>query len=116
MELTGKLKEQVEKTETKEEAKEVIKETMEDAGMILSDEELDQVAGGYYRYVFLQSPEATQEAMKEGNTMELTKELKEKVEKAETKEEAKKILKDAGVELTEEELDKVSGGIPLVQP
>lgn len=49
MELTGKLKEQVEKTETKEEAKEVIKETMEDAGMILSDEELDQVAGGSYR-------------------------------------------------------------------
>lgn len=46
MELTGKLKEQVEKTETKEEAKEVIKETMEDAGMLLSDEELDQVAGG----------------------------------------------------------------------
>ena len=46
MELTGKLKEQVEKTETKEEAKEVIKETMEDAGMILNDEELDQVAGG----------------------------------------------------------------------
>ena len=48
MELTGKLKEQVEKTETKEEAKEVIKETMEDAGMILSDEELDKVAGGLY--------------------------------------------------------------------
>ena len=48
--------------------------------------------------------------------MELTKELKEKVEKAETKEEATKILKDAGVELTEEELDKVSGGIPLVLP
>ncbi|MBR5338237.1 MAG: hypothetical protein IK152_09660 [Lachnospiraceae bacterium] len=47
MELTGKLKEQVEKTETREEAKEVIKETMEDAGMVLSDEELNQVAGGY---------------------------------------------------------------------
>ena len=46
MELTGKLKEQVEKTETKEEAKEVIKETTDDAEMILSDEALDQVAGG----------------------------------------------------------------------
>lgn len=46
MELTGKLKEQVERKETKEETKELIKETMEDAGMILSDEELDQIAGG----------------------------------------------------------------------
>jgi len=42
--------------------------------------------------------------------MELTKELKEKVEKAETKEEAKKILKDAGLELTDEEMDQVAGG------
>ena len=31
--------------------------------------------------------------------MELTKELKEKVEKAQSKEEAKKILKEAGLEL-----------------
>ncbi len=46
MELTGKLKEQVEKAETKEVAKEVIKETIEEAGMILSDDELDLVAGG----------------------------------------------------------------------
>ena len=46
MELTGKLKEQVEKAETKEAAKEVIKETIEEAGMILSDDELDMVAGG----------------------------------------------------------------------
>ena len=43
--------------------------------------------------------------------MELTKELKEKVEKAETKEEAKKILKEAGVELSDAELDQVSGGM-----
>ena len=43
--------------------------------------------------------------------MELTKELKEKVEKAETKEEAKKILKEAGIELSDTELDQVAGGI-----
>ena len=55
MELTGKLKEQVEKTETREEAKEVIKETMEDAGMILNDEELDQVAGGNFEIIFFNS-------------------------------------------------------------
>ena len=42
MELTGKLKEQVDKTETKEEAK----QTIEEAGMILDDAELDQVSGG----------------------------------------------------------------------
>lgn len=42
MELTGKLKEQVEQDKTKEEAKEIIKE----AGMILSNEELDQASGG----------------------------------------------------------------------
>ncbi len=42
MELTGKLKEQVEKTETKEEAKKVI----EQAGMKLTDDELDQVSAG----------------------------------------------------------------------
>ena len=42
--------------------------------------------------------------------MELTKELKEKVEKAETREEAKKILKEAGVVLDDAELDQVAGG------
>lgn len=42
MELTGKLKEQVEKTENMEDAKKAI----EDAGMKLTDEELDQVVGG----------------------------------------------------------------------
>ena len=42
MKLTGELKEKVEKTEIKKEAKKPI----EDAGMILNDEELDQVAGG----------------------------------------------------------------------
>ena len=42
MELVGKLKEQVEKTESKDEAKKVI----EEAGMLLTDAELDNVAGG----------------------------------------------------------------------
>ena len=45
--------------------------------------------------------------------MELTKELKEKLEKAENAEEAKRILKDAGVELTDTELDQVAGGAEL---
>ena len=48
--------------------------------------------------------------------MELSKELKEKLEKAENKEDAKKILEDAGVKLTEEELDKVAGGIFIFKP
>jgi bacteriocin-like protein len=42
MKLTSELKEKVEKTESKEEAK----KTIEAAGMILSDDELDQVSGG----------------------------------------------------------------------
>ncbi|MBR4329094.1 MAG: bacteriocin [Candidatus Riflebacteria bacterium] len=42
MRLIGNLKKQVEETKNKEEAKEVI----EKAGMELTDEELNQVAGG----------------------------------------------------------------------
>ena len=42
--------------------------------------------------------------------MELTKELKEKLEKAESKEDAKLILKEAGIEITDEELDQAAGG------
>ncbi len=42
MKLTGKLKEQVEKTTSREEAK----ETIARAGMLLEDDELDRVAGG----------------------------------------------------------------------
>ena len=42
MRLIGKLKEEVEKAETKEEKKELI----EEAGMELDDEELEQIAGG----------------------------------------------------------------------
>ena len=42
MKLVGELKKQVEETKNKEEAKELI----EKAGMLLTDEELDHVAGG----------------------------------------------------------------------
>ncbi len=42
MELTGNLKKQVEKAETKNEKKSLI----ENAGMLLNDDELEQVAGG----------------------------------------------------------------------
>ena len=43
--------------------------------------------------------------------MQLTGELKEKVEKAETKEEAKKTIEEAGMELTDEEMEQVAGGV-----
>ncbi len=42
--------------------------------------------------------------------MKLIGELKEKVEKTETKEEAKKVIEDAGMELTDEEMEQVAGG------
>ena len=42
MKLTGKLKTQVDNAPTKEEKRDAIKK----AGMLLSDDELDQVAGG----------------------------------------------------------------------
>ena len=42
MKLTGNLKKQVEQTESKEEARKVIRQ----AGMELTDDELDMVAGG----------------------------------------------------------------------
>ena len=42
--------------------------------------------------------------------MKLVGELKDKVEKAETKGEAKEIIKDAGMELTDKEMDQVVGG------
>ena len=43
--------------------------------------------------------------------MELSKELKEKVQNAKNAEEAKKILEEAGVELTDAEMDQVAGGM-----
>ena len=46
MEIIGKLKENVEKAENKEEAKKMIKEAGVEAGMELSEEELDKAAGG----------------------------------------------------------------------
>ena len=42
--------------------------------------------------------------------MKLVGELKEKVEKAKTNEEAKEIIEEAGMELTDEEMDQVAGG------
>ena len=47
MEIIGKLREDVEKAENKEEAKEIIKNAGVEAGMELSEEELDQAAGGW---------------------------------------------------------------------
>lgn len=44
MKLTGELKKKVENTKSKEEAKELIAQ----AGMELTDEELNQVAGGLH--------------------------------------------------------------------
>ncbi len=46
MELIGKHKENVDKAENKEEAKTMIKNAGAEAGIILSEEELDQVSGG----------------------------------------------------------------------
>ena len=43
--------------------------------------------------------------------MKLKGKLKEQVEKAETKEEKKSLIEDAGMELTDEELDQISGGV-----
>jgi len=43
--------------------------------------------------------------------MELTGDLKKRVEQAETKEEAKVLIAQAGMELTDEELDQVAGGL-----
>ena len=42
--------------------------------------------------------------------MKLTGILKKQVEKAENKEEAKDLIKDAGMKLTEEELEQITGG------
>ena len=42
--------------------------------------------------------------------MELSKELKEKVEQAENKEEAKKTIEEAGMILDDAELDQVAEG------
>ena len=43
--------------------------------------------------------------------MKITPELKEKLEAAKTAEEKKKLLTETGVELTDEEIEKIAGGI-----
>lgn len=45
--------------------------------------------------------------------MKLTGLLKRKVEESPTKEEKKQIIAEAGMELTDEELDVVSGGLSI---
>lgn len=47
---------------------------------------------------------------KDETAMKLIGDLKKKVEKAETQVEARELIKDAGMELTDEELDSVAGG------
>lgn len=42
--------------------------------------------------------------------MELVGELKDKVEKTENLKEAKKVIEEAGMELTDDELNQVAGG------
>ena len=42
--------------------------------------------------------------------MKLVGKLKDSVKKAESKEQAKELIADAGMELTDEEMDQVSGG------
>ena len=42
--------------------------------------------------------------------MNLTGDLKNQVEKAESKEEKKKLIENAGMELTDEEMNEVAGG------
>ncbi|MCR5764970.1 MAG: hypothetical protein K6G09_03215 [Treponema sp.] len=50
MELTGKLKEEMAQAKSKDEAKEI----MENAGMKLTDDELDTVAGGWFDFSLLE--------------------------------------------------------------
>ncbi len=52
MELSGDLKKQVEQAETKEEMKKLI----ENAGMKLTDDELNMVAGGLWPSLFVDWP------------------------------------------------------------
>lgn len=45
--------------------------------------------------------------------MKLIGELKEKVEAAESIDDVKRAIEDAGMELTDEELEEIAGGWPL---
>ena len=46
-----------------------------------------------------------------GYVMELSGDLKKQVEQAETKEEKKKLIENAGMKLTDDELNMVAGGL-----
>lgn len=46
--------------------------------------------------------------------MKLVGELKDRVDKAKTIEKKKKVVQDVGVELTDEEMEQVSGGKPVI--
>ena len=46
-----------------------------------------------------------------GAAMKLTRELKEQVEKAESVEEKRQLIEDAGMELSDEELEQIAGGL-----
>ena len=48
--------------------------------------------------------------------MKLVGNLKKQVEETKSKEEAKKVIEKAGMELTDEELDNVTGGQELLAP
>ncbi len=78
--------------------------------MILDDAELDQVAGGSIRAGRLVDDSHTAYWGRRYAGMFLSDEDEDKVEKAETKEEAKKVIEDAGMILDDAELDKVAGG------
>lgn len=43
--------------------------------------------------------------------MKLTRELKEQVEKPESVEEKRQLIEDAGMELSDEELEQIAGGL-----
>ncbi len=61
--------------------------------------------GGSYNNI-----ERVKNAHKGGHGYEAYRKAKKQVEKAETKEEKKSLIEDAGMELTDEELDMVAGG------
>ena len=46
--------------------------------------------------------------------MKITPELKEKLTAAKTAEEKKELIAEAGMELTDEEIEKIAGGIVVV--
>jgi hypothetical protein len=47
--------------------------------------------------------------------MKLIGKLKENVEKAENKEQARELIAEAGMKLTDEELDQAAGGLSLIK-